>query len=115
RQAQRIGDRHGIQKIDRNEPQQISGEEPLEAQSGYLRELTTPAMEQRAESEHESDVVELRRVAADAIAEVDRPGQIRRQSEGIVMETGEKAADTADCNAGDQRKDERVTGGLATA
>ena len=51
------------------------------------------AQQQRHEQDEEQRLVELRRVAGYAVAEVHRPGQGRGQPEGVVVEPGQEAAE----------------------
>src|ERR1044072_7164994 len=49
--------------------------------------------------EHRQALVELDRMAGDAVAEVDSPGKRRRRAVGLVGQAGEEAADATDGDA----------------
>jgi len=68
--------------------------------------------EEGDQREQERDLVELRRMARDAVAEVDGPGEIGRSAVGVVGEASEKAADASDGDAECKWDGVEISGGL---
>jgi len=78
-----------------------------------LGNLVQDAVEDWDKGQEEDDFVELGRVAGDAVAEVDGPGEICRRAVGVVGEAGEEAADASDGDAEGERDGIEVAGGGA--
>lgn len=94
-----IGDAHGVEAVA-NRP----GRAPRQAENVG-----------RQEQRHRAALVELHRVAADSVAQVDRPGQSRRRPVGAIGQAGEQAAQATDDHAGDEGADEDRPGGAFDA
>jgi hypothetical protein len=60
--------------------------------------------EDGGDEEQDGDLVELRRVSR-AVAEIDRPGEIRVVAVGVIGQTGEEAADASDGDAEEEGGD----------
>ena len=64
----------------------------------------------RAERQHEGDVVELSRMTSDAVTEIHAPRQRSRHAEGVIVQACQKAADSTDNDARDQRHHKSIAG-----
>lgn len=114
-----------FEEVDEQAEGHVGDHEEFENVAGVSCESRVPSCELRAGNafergvekrnprEQEEDFVELRRVAADAVAEVDAPGQMCGNAIGVVGEASEEAADAADGDAGGERDRVEVAGGLA--
>lgn len=68
-------------------------------------------MDQRKLRDQEHDLVELRRMARDAVTEIHAPRQAGGRAVGMVGQPCEKAADAADAHADGQRQHESIAAG----
>src|ERR1043165_4588539 len=80
------------------------------AAAGPLRPPGESGEVEAEEGEHRQALVELDRVAADAVAEIDAPGERGGRAVGLVRQAGEKAADAADRDAERERADPDQSG-----
>ena len=94
--ARRVGMRHWLEAVDQRTPGQVAGQEQLERQTRHALEAAVRRCSQR---QHHRDVVQLRRVAPNAVAEVHAPGQRGGHAVGVVVQPGREAADAADHQA----------------
>src|SRR5580700_7427005 len=104
----------GFDAIDEETPGEVSGEEDAEARA-FAVLLLHGASEKKSEHEKEENFVELDGVAADAVAEIDGPGERGGFAVGVVGEAGEEAADAADGDADAEGQGEEIAGAAADA
>src|SRR5205823_6313522 len=103
-----------LNEFDREAPSQISHEKYAKQTAVDVRDLCAERQE-TGEHNEEHDVIKLRRMPADSVAEIDRRGNVGRIAVGVVLEAGEKTTDAADGHSEDEGKDKGVTGRMADA
>jgi len=104
----------GLQEVDREAPAQIGEHERFEDVAIAVR--TLEQMEKDEEKgEREERFVKLRGMAADAVAEIDAPGERGGDAIGAVRQAGEEAANAPDGDAERDGRGEEVAGGARLA
>src|ERR1700692_2877174 len=103
-----------LEKIDVKSKGQITDHEPTKFQSGsgQRRALDPQHPSHRDQKEH---LVNLGWMPGNAAAVIDAPRQLGPHAAGVVGQTGEKAPDSADAHAEDQRVNADITRGTADA
>ena len=102
----------GLMKSMRKAPGEVGGKEDTEARPFRQSHWTG---KNECEGEQEEDFVQLDRVAADAIAEIDGPGEAGRFAVGVVGESCEEAAYAAHGKADGQGQGKEIPGPAADA
>ena len=90
-----VVERLRFDEVDEKAPREIGGEEEAERRALRVRVAIIAAKGEGKQSE-ENDLVELRGMTGDIIAEVYSPGEGGGIAEGVVGKASEEAADTAD-------------------
>src|SRR3954470_14425264 len=73
------------------------------------------SIEQDGQANQEKTFIQLRRVPANAVAEIHSPRQSRRRAVRLVTQPSQKATDSPDRDPNCQRNCEQVTGRAADA
>ena len=97
----------GLQELPEEALEAIESGEDVEAIAGRReRPAPQPQEEAQGEERHGDGFIELDRMAGDAVAEIDGPGQVRGRAIGIVGKPGQEAADAPDGDRHRQRQDQ---------
>src|ERR1043165_7861912 len=96
-----------LPELDHHAPREVEDHESAEEVAGS-DDATPAARGPDRDRAHGGDLVELRRVARDAVAEIDAPGQGRRDAVGVVLEPAQEAPDAPDGDSRAEREHEEI-------